>query len=178
MIEFSVDKYRIAVRIHKAPDAYDLWLQHVKYFDIDDTNYDDTPIYIGVAQGRGWYEDIIAFKSDPIDYAGFHPGILLIPETELLFIGAGKILKIYDLKNHVMIFQKELSFGFLGWERSGDYVMMLEETELGVYNLNGKELWFAYVEPPWTFEVENDTIILNVMDELSRRDINNGNIIK
>ena len=178
MIEFSFDKYKIVVQLSERPVTYDLWLQHAKYFDVADLTKEGTPVYIGISQGKGWHEDVIAFSADPVDYGGFYPGFLLVAETDTFFIGAGTVIKIYDLKNHKKVFQKELSVGFWGWERFGEYVVMLEELEFGIYDLSGAQLWSTFVEPPWTYKIDNDIITLDVMDETTRRNIKTGSLLK
>lgn len=177
MIEFSFDKYTIAVHLDTPPDVYGMWLEYAKYLDTDDLSKEGTSVYIGIAQGGRWYEDIIAFNTDPVDYGGFYPGFLIIPETEILFIGAGIIIKTYDLKNHKKVFQKDTFVGFWGWQRWAEYVIMLEELEFGVYDLKGNEIWSTYVEPPWTYEINEGIVTLNVMDKLSYRNIITGELI-
>ncbi len=100
LIEFNFDKYKIAIQTEKEPEIYQMWLEHASFKDIDGLKNDETPIYIGVGQEGQWYETIIAYCSDPIENCGFNPGFLIIPETETLFIGAGKVVRTYDLKNH------------------------------------------------------------------------------
>ena len=176
LIHFNFDKYRIAVQTGKEPDIYDMWLDHASFKDIDGLAFEGTPIYIGVGQGDEWYDTIIAFRSDPIEYGGFDPGLLVVPETDTLFVGAGTIVRTYDLKDQRIRFEKELSCGFWGWSRHQDLILMQEELEFGIYTLDGQETWSTFVEPPWTFDIEGDHVKLNVMDEISYRDLKTGEL--
>lgn len=174
MIQFNFDKYNIAVQIGKEPDIFDMWLKHSSFNDMDGLSKEGTPIYIGAGKGEEWYNTVIAFRSDPIDYGGFHPGLLVAPETNTLFVGAGTVIRTYDLKQQKKRFEKELPCGFWGWIRHNDLVIMQEELQFGIYTLDGQEIWSTYVEPPWTFEIHGGLVTLNVMDEITYRDLRTG----
>ena len=177
MIEFNIDKYKIAVQIGKKPDLYDIWLKHAVFKDIEGLENIGTPIYVGIQLGNEWCDSIIAFCSDPIDYAGFNPGILVVPETDTLFIGAGTVARTYDLKKQIRKFHKEFIFGFWGWSRHKNLIIMQEELEFGVYSIDGNEKWSTYVEPPWTFSIEDDRVKLTVMDKISYYSLETGKMI-
>lgn len=176
MIEFNFDKYKIAVQTVKEPGIYDMWLDRASFKDIDGLKNDGIPIYIGVGHGEEWYNTVIAFRSDPIEYGGFDPGILIVPETNTLFVGAGTIVRTYDLKNQKRKFEKKLSCGFWGWSRHHDLILMQEESEFGIYTLDGQEIWSTFVEPPWSFDIEDNRVKLDVMDEISYRDLKTGEL--
>ncbi len=178
MIQFQFDKYKIAVEIGKEPIDYNYWIKYASFIDIEEQTKDKTPIYIGIGEHQDWYKTIVSFSSDPIDYGGFNPGLILVPETDILFIGAGTNVRIYDLKHQLKLFVKELHCGFLGWKRYDDFIIMQEELEFGIYSLTGQEIWSTEVEPPWTFSIEIDTVKLNVMNEISFRDLKTGELLK
>lgn len=178
LIQFNFDKYKIIVEIGKEPTIFEMWLKHASFKDIEGLAKDGTPIYIGVGHGKEWYNSIIAFRSDPIDHAGFHPEFLILPETNTLFVGAGTVVKPYDLEGLKKKFEKELSLGFWGWTRHNDLIVMQEELELGVYTLDGQEIWSTFVQPPWTFEITGNEVKLNVMGEITYRDLKTGELKK
>jgi len=176
LIQFNIDKYTIAVQIGKEPDLFDMWLKYASFKDIDGLSEAGTPIYIGIRQGEEWYSTVIAFRSDPIDYGGFHPGLLLEPMTDTLFIGAGTVIRTYDLKHQQKKFEKVLPCGFWAWTRHKDLIVMQEELEFGIYTLEGQEMWSTFVEPPWTFEIQGKEVKLNVMEEITYRDLKTGEL--
>ena len=176
MIEFNFDKYKIAIQTEKEPEIYQMWLEHASFKDIDGLQNDGTPIYIGVGQEGKGYETVIAYCSDPIGNCGFNPGFLIVPETGTLFIGAGKVVRTYDLKNHNRKIEKKFSCGFWGWSRHNNLILMQEELEFGIYTLDGLEVWSTFVEPPWTYEIEDEHVKLTFMDKISYRDLKTGEL--
>lgn len=114
MIEFNFEKYKIAVQTGNEPGIYDMWLDRAAFKDIEGLNNEGTPIYIGVGQGEEWYSTVIAFRSSPIEQGGFNPGFLIVPETDTLFIGAGTLVRTYNLKERNRKFEKKFSCGFWG----------------------------------------------------------------
>jgi hypothetical protein len=178
LIEFSIDKYKLAVHIDEEPVIFDLLLKHAKYKDIEGLKNEGTSIYILVGTDKEWYEQIIAFRFDPIDYGGFNPGFLIVPETDTLFIGAGTLIKTYNLLTGQKIFEKEFACGFWNWRRHGEQIIMSEELEYGVFTLDGNEIWTTFVEPPWSYEIEGDHVKLDVMDKISLLDKWTGEQVK
>lgn len=55
---------------------------------------------------------------------------------------------------------------------------MQEELEFGIYGLDGTETWSTFVEPPWTFDIEENHVKLNVMDKISYRELKTGELKK
>ena len=66
-----------------------------------------------------------------------------------------------------MLWEDVTDFWFFSWNRFGSYVLMSAELELAAWNINGEKLWSTYVEPPWTYSVENDSVQLDVMGRQS-----------
>ena len=44
---------------------------------------------------------------------------------------------------------------------------MAAELEFAAWNTHGQKLWAMFVEPPWSYSVQNGVIQLDVMDNLS-----------
>ncbi|MGO8005048.1 hypothetical protein [Rhizobium ruizarguesonis] len=47
----------------------------------------------------------------------FHPGFLVVPETSILFIGAGERLLGYNVERRERVFEDRTDYGFWGWTR-------------------------------------------------------------
>jgi hypothetical protein len=97
----------------------------------------------------------------------FYPAALIIPETQFLFVGAGISLIGYKLDQPHKVWEDEADTGFWGWARYGLYVLMSAELELVAWDIEGNKLWTTFVEPPWYYSVENDTVFLDVMGRKS-----------
>jgi hypothetical protein len=96
----------------------------------------------------------------------FHPGFLVVPETSILFIGAGERLLGYNVERRERVFEHHTDCGFWGWTRQEDYVLMAAELEFGVWRKTGEKLWSAFVEPPWSFNVSGENVELDIMGQL------------
>ena len=102
---------------------------------------------------------------------GFTPGVILVPETRLLLIGAGERLLAYDLEKPQMLWEDTAEFGFWCWARHHDTIVMSAELELAAWDLSGKKLWSTFVEPPWDYRICNGTLKLDVMGVESQFDL-------
>jgi hypothetical protein len=92
-----------------------------------------------------------------------NPGVLLVPETGLLFIGAGERLVAYDLHSPRRLWEDQADMGFHTWQRHGDWVLMASELDFAAWDIRGVKRWSRCVEPPWSYRVEDDTVHLDVM---------------
>jgi hypothetical protein len=115
------------------------------------------------ARPRAWPELVVSQRFSPGAEAGFHPGILLVPETKLLLVGAGGRLLAYDLSRFALLWEDVADTGFWGWCRHRDVIVMSAELELAAWDLAGKKLWSTFVEPPWNYSVEEMALKLDVM---------------
>ena len=84
------------------------------------------------------------------DVAGFDPGLLLIPGTGLLLVGAGIRLLAYSLTGPHHLWEDRTNLGFWHWDRQEDTVLMAAELELAAWDLDARKLWTTFVELPWT----------------------------
>jgi hypothetical protein len=117
---------------------------------------------------------IVSQHFHPGPEAGFQPGVLIVPETDVLFIGAGTRLLAYDLATAKRLWEDEADTGFWCWKRHGDLILMSAELEFAAWSRKGEKLWSTFVEPPWSYSVENDTVVLDVMGQLRRFPIRQG----
>lgn len=105
---------------------------------------------------------VVSQRFSPSPESGFDPAAHLVPETDVLFIGAGTCLLAYDLRSPRRLWEDVTFFGFWGWKRHGDVIIMLAELELAAWTLDGRKLWSVDVEPVWSYEVRNGLIYLDV----------------
>jgi len=117
---------------------------------------------------------VLAQRHDPTEAAGFYPGVLVVPETDVLFIGAGERLLAYDLAHPARLWEDVADTGFWNWVRYGEVVIMSAELELAAWNLEGTKLWTTSVEPPWSYEVTDDVLELDIMGVKSEFSLRGG----
>ena len=130
--------------------------------------------FLAVQRAHDWPFLVLAQRYSPTSAAGFFPGALLVPESGLLFVGAGERLICYDLNAVKRIWEDTAYTGFWFWSRHHDTVLMSAELELAAWDLHGRKLWTTFVEPPWHFEVRGQLVHLDVMGALSSFDIHHG----
>ena len=170
--------YTVSGSIGGVPTSYASLIEHATlHDDLGIRDSDGTALVISVQLGSGaWPELLIAQRFTPGPEAGFQPGVLLVPETNLLFIGAGERLLAYDLRGPRRLWEDTADTGFWRWQRHGDVVVMSAELELAAWNLEGNKLWSTFVEPSWDYEVLGDRVALDVMGEKSSFDLKTGPI--
>ena len=122
--------------------------------------------FVAVGTADEWPVLVVAQRFEPC-VPGFDPGVLLVPETGVLFLGAGERLLAYDLDRPRRLWEDTAEVGFWGWDRFGETVLMLAELELAAWDTSGRKLWTSFVEPPWSYRVRDDRIHLDVMGRLS-----------
>lgn len=130
--------------------------------------------FVAASRSAGdWPELVVAQRYEPAE--GFHPGVALVTEKRLLFVGAGQRLLAYRLGPHPeRLWQDWAAMGFREWRVHGPFVLMAAELELAAWRTDGEKLWSRFVEPPWTYAIHNDHIRLNVMGEESEFPLASG----
>lgn len=163
MFNVTVGEYTIHCLPDGLPQLYSDYLKRAalaEEFDI--RNSEGANCFVAVSKGNQWPFLVVAQRYEPAG-GGFNPGAILIPETCLLFIGAGSRLLAYDLVRVKRTWEDVAEVGFWGWARHGDYIVMSAELECAAWNLYGKKVWTTFVEPPWDYSVMNDIVTLDVM---------------
>lgn len=97
--------------------------------------------------------------------SGFNPGVLVVPETSVAFVGAGTSILCFSLAPITRLARERVEVGFWQWQRHGELVIMSAELEFSVWSSFGKKLWSRFVEPPWDFVVQGDEVVLDVMGD-------------
>jgi hypothetical protein len=125
-------------------------------------------LHVEVRRGSDpWPFLCVAQHYAPGRWAGSHPGLLLVPETSVLFIGAGERLLAYDLQGPARLWEDTADTGFHKWQRHDDMVVMSAELELAAWDIHGVKRWSCFVEPPWEYHVATGRVELDVMGTLS-----------
>jgi hypothetical protein len=108
--------------------------------------------------------------------AGFSPGVLVVSERQVAFIGAGTRLLCYGRPGDqwIRLWEDEADVGFWGWRRHGNVVVMSAEIEMAAWNISGEKLWTSFVEPPWSYEVIEGIARLDVMGTVSSFPLDTG----
>jgi len=91
------------------------------------------------------------------------PGVLFVPETGRMFIGAGRRLLAYQLEEPKRLWEAHVDEEFFSWQRHGNVVVMAAQDELAAWDLNGEKLWWT-TEPEhqWSYSVEEDIVTLEI----------------
>lgn len=108
-------------------------------------------------------------------HRSFAPGILVMPSTDVAFLGAGTTLHAYRLSPHVeALWRDEAMAPFWGWRQHGSTVVMSAELELAASDIDRTMLWSRVVEPPWSYSVEDQRLTLDVMGTVTTFDLRRG----
>lgn len=165
MFRITTGEYCFSVADHYPP-LYHEYCEHALLADLfrgEDAS--DALCVVSVAKDDNWPFLVVAQEYRPGPQSGFYPGILFLPETHMLFIGAGELLLSYevDINHPKKITEEGIGGGFWGWRLSGDHVIMSSELELAVWDKQGNRLWNYFVEPPWTYAIKENVVFLDVM---------------
>ena len=162
------------VFIGKPPDIWEHYVKHAEFIDDRGLKNNGTEVYVIISNGFALKYSIIAFRSDPIGYARFTPGLHYEHNTDVLFIGGGTVIKTYRLSGDQMIFEKDDGLGFWGWTKHSNVVIQQAETDIRIFNLSGEQVWEAYVSPPYDLAFFGDRIELKFDDVVETRDLMTG----
>jgi hypothetical protein len=170
LVRFSCGTYTLSASVGGLPSAYSKFAAHARlHEDLGIRSTDGTALFFSVRTlVQDWPELVVALRFAPGPEAGFYPGFLLIPESDVLFVGAGTCLLAYELSTIARrLWEDVTDFGFWGWRRHGNIVLMSAETELAAWDIHGRKLWTMFVEPPWSYKVRGDCLDLDVMGRKS-----------
>ncbi|MBV9493415.1 MAG: hypothetical protein JOZ54_04165 [Acidobacteria bacterium] len=164
LAELQFARYRVVVDADGLPEIYEAYREHAELAEeLDLLSPEKASCFFGVGTGEGWPTLVVAQSYSPSG-SGFAPGILIVPETATVLIGAGDRLLAYSLESSpTRVWTDVADLGFWGWSRYGDVVLMSAELELAAWTTRGVKLWTTFVEPPWGFRVEGDRVLLDVM---------------
>jgi hypothetical protein len=146
----------------------------VESFDLNEPHATLLGVAMWSPATREWPNVVVTQRFSPGPVSGFVPGILLVPETNKAFLGAGTRLLGYDLTQAQRLWEDQADCGFWGWRRHGDFVVMSAELELAAWSIHGVKQWSTFVEPPWHYAVKEGEVLLDVMGTLSRFPLSRG----
>ncbi len=174
MFKLTIGPYLIQTEQGKLPELYSEYASRaILSEEFDLRNAERAHCFVSVSRGSDWPQLVVAQTFSP-SASGFEPGVLLVQETETLFIGAGERLLAYRLGPFERLWEDECDMGFWGWEQHGKVVLMRAELEMAAWDSFGKKLWSTFVEPPWDYVVKDNRIQLDVMGNKSEFDLAKG----
>jgi hypothetical protein len=174
VFESTFGDLTLVLKADGLPSLFDEYCKNSTLAEQFETDGDRAPwCFVGVRRLGGWPFLVVAQRYWPA-VAGFSPGVLLVPETGLLFIGAGERLIAYDLNGPRRLWEDTADTGFWHWHQHGEIVLMSAELEFAAWDTHGTKLWSMFVEPPWSYEVQDDQVSLDVMGTLSSFPIKTG----
>lgn len=152
---------------HQQPPIYNHYRDHAELVDELANGDDGDYVFIGVGRSRDDWPTLIISQTYTPSWSA--PGVLVVPETSRVFVGAGTRLLCYrsDEGQWSRQWQDEAEVSFSSWRRHDDIVVMSAELELAVWTTAGDKLWTTFVEPPWTYGVHEGTVRLDVMGEIT-----------
>lgn len=176
MMKFSAGEYTVGCSVGELPAIYNSLVAHARlHDDFGVKQADGTALFVSVERSSSYTPELIVTQRfEPGPEAGFHPGVLIVPETHVLFIGAGTRLLAYNIKHFLRLWEDEADTGFWFWKRHGNTILMSAELELAAWSLAGTKLWSTFVEPPWVYEVHGTLVELDLMGTKSRFDLQHG----
>jgi hypothetical protein len=175
MFRVSIGEYELCCKAGGLPDMlfeYQNRAELAEDFGVADED-GSSVCFVSVGQGQKWPLLVVIQRYSPAG-CGFVPGVLLIPEHQRLFIGAGRRLLAYDLARPARLWEDEIDCGFWSWSQQGEIVLMAAEMELAAWDVRGHKLWSRFVEPPWEFKVLDGVVSVDVMGVISRLNLLSG----
>lgn len=184
MHQVIIGSWALTIEVGSLPLSYDWFVDRALLVEeIDLKSKEGRPFFVAVyaldkAQ-RDPQQPLVTVAQIYLPYqAGFYPGVLIVPETARLFIGAGTRLLSYDLDAPARAWEDEADCGFWRWGRNRDYVWMEAELEFAVWSTTGKKLWTTFVEPPWHASVVAGEVELDVMGKKEARRMSDGLVVR
>ncbi len=178
IVEFTVGRYRLIAYPDEPPALQSDYRDRAELseaFDLDVVDINSTYCFCALGYTeRDWPILVVEQRYSPSGY-GWNHGVLLVPESGVLFIGAGERLLAYDCSNTPRrLWVDQANTGFWGWSRHDDVILISAELEFAAWSIEGVKLWSTFVEPPWTYTVAQGKIDLDVMGEHSSFPLEKG----
>src|SRR5262245_48750866 len=128
MFQIAIDCYTLLCSHDGLPDLYNDYCEKAVLADeFNITASEGRNCFVAVQKGGGWPFLVVAQRYMPD--GGFYPGAILVPETKILFVGAGQRLLAYNLEPPGKLWEDETDCGFWQWQRHGNTVVMSAELE-------------------------------------------------
>jgi len=175
MFRVSIGEYELCCQQDGLPDMLADYQQRAVLSEDFDTPDEagSSVCFVSVGRVQQWPFLVVTQRYSPA-VAGFFPGVLLVPEQHILFIGAGQRLLGYDLARPARLWQDRADCRFWAWGRHGQTVLMSAELELAAWDVGGGKLWSRFVEPPWSYTVAEEVVAVDVMGSVSSIHLRSG----
>jgi hypothetical protein len=168
-VTVAVDGWMIRVQ-HGLPARYEHYRRNAELLDeFDLAGAEGDHCFLAVTRAsEPWPSLVVAQRYSP-SACGFEPGAAFVPETAVLFAGAGTRLLAYSLDWQTRpdrprrLWEDAADMGFWHWSVHRSAVLMAAELELAAWTKDGTKLWTMFVEPPWSYQVTDDQVELDVM---------------
>jgi len=180
MLNVSAGEYTVSCSVGELPITYSILVAQARFHDdFGVRNSRGTALLVSVERAsKKVPELVVTQRFEPGPESGFFPGVLIVPETHLLMIGAGTRLLAYDINSVRRLWEDYADTGFWFWKRHGQTILMSAELELAAWNLGGKKLWSAFTEPPWSYEVHGHEVELDIMGSRACFDLTRGPVFQ
>ena len=167
--EIAIGPYRVLAVPNGLPAFPEIYVERAtltERIELDQT--DKTACFFAVGSSRRDPPELVVMQTYDPSVTGFNPGILIATETDTAFIGAGTRILAYRLRpTPERLWVDRCNCGFWSWAQHGDLVVMSAELELAAWTAAGRKLWTMFVEPPWTYSVDDGIARVDVMGEIS-----------
>lgn len=159
------------------PTIYQDYCTHAKLVEVfESRDKNSSEWFIALGKGNDWPFLVVFQSYSPGPEGGFHPGLVLLPGTQRLFMGAGERLLAYTWETDLphRLWEESILAGFWGWQHYRQFIIMSSELELAVWDALGNKQWDLFVEPSWDYRVEEDTIHVDVMGKQTSFSLQEG----
>ena len=129
MFSIVVGEYSLVCHERRLPQLFEHYVRHALLVDeFDEEGDQGEKCVLAVRRGLGWPFLIVTQRCKLPGI--FNPSALLVPDTNLIFIGVGERLLAYELDGPKKLWEDRTECGLLGWARHGDHIVMSAELEL------------------------------------------------
>ncbi len=178
IVEFSTEKYIFTTsRALKVSDLHSTRIQSPPVFeavDLELFGLDEYREYFCVSVADHIKTQMVVVQCFKSYGSVFNPGILYVPETDILFVGAGERISAFHINPYEKLWLDSADTGFWFWARFGEYVLMSAELELAAWRITGEKLWTRFVEPPWGYDVVAGQVNLDIMGDKTTFSLEKG----
>jgi hypothetical protein len=146
-----------------------------EHFDLEDVDSFSGWSFFSVRREPAEWPQLVVTQCYEPAGGGFTPGVLIVPSTGVIFIGAGNRLLAYSSSDDWWArLWIDTAEWFWGWRQHGAILLMSAELELAAWTTAGEKLWSTFVEPPWSYSVQGSTLNVDVMGAVRRFPLADG----
>lgn len=163
MFTITFGDYAISVQRGSLPAIYNDYKRHAQLAEEFALRpHEGELCFLSISAAHHWPFLTVAQRFE-LSEGGFDPAALLVPETNTLFLGAGRRLLGYHLNPPRRLWEQPAASGFDEWTRHEDVVLMSAELELAAWDTAGQPLWSMPLQPAWEYHVDHGSLHLNAL---------------